>query len=124
VHSPAGLDIGARTAGEIALSIMAEVVSTRVHSAAPDATDHNETEHGRQAAAAPVTAIDPVCGMTVAAVDASLHVDHDGSRFYFCGPGCLRAFSANPQEFPADAAPTRHDEQHARMVAVAGYAES
>ena len=44
----------------------------------------------------PNTAIDPICGMTVAAVETSLHLDHDGTRYYFCGPGCLRAFSANP----------------------------
>ena len=43
-----------------------------------------------------VTAIDPVCGMTVAAVESSLHLDHDGEPVYFCGAGCLRAFSANP----------------------------
>jgi xanthine dehydrogenase accessory factor len=122
VHSPAGLDIGARTAGEIALSILAEVVSTRVHSAAPTVVTDNETVDGR--ATAPTTAVDPVCGMTVAAVDTSLLLDHDGSRFYFCGPGCLRAFSANPQEFPAGAAPMSQDEQRARMVAAAGYPES
>ena len=29
VHSPAGLDIGARSAGEIAVSILAELVSER-----------------------------------------------------------------------------------------------
>jgi len=94
VHSPAGLDIGARTAAEIALSILAEVVSTRVHSAAPAAAPENGTADGRPAATA--TAVDPVCGMTVAAVETSLHLDHDGSRRYFCGPGCLREFSANP----------------------------
>ena len=47
---------------------------------------------GRRAA----TAIDPVCGMTVATVEASLHLDHDGARYWFCGSGCLRAFAADP----------------------------
>jgi xanthine dehydrogenase accessory factor len=35
VHSPAGLDIGARTAPEIALSILAEVIASRPRAAAP-----------------------------------------------------------------------------------------
>ena len=39
---------------------------------------------------------DPVCGMTVAAVETSLHLDHEGRRWYFCGPGCLRAFATHP----------------------------
>jgi xanthine dehydrogenase accessory factor len=92
VHSPAGLDIGARTAAEIALSILAEVVSVRVRSPSGGASVPEPV--------APTTAVDPVCGMTVAAVESSLHLDHDGVRVFFCGAGCLRAFSANPAGYP------------------------
>jgi xanthine dehydrogenase accessory factor len=133
VHSPAGLDIGARTAAEIALSILAEVVSTRVHSAAPDQGPHGDHAFAREAAdvaangrsdnGPPTAAIDPICGMTVAAVETSLHLDHEGTRFYFCGPGCLRAFSANPSMAPG-AGPAGPDEQQAGMVGAAGYPES
>jgi xanthine dehydrogenase accessory factor len=90
IHSPAGLDIGARTAPEIALSIMSEIVSLRPR---PSGRPVSETE--------PVTgtAIDPVCGMTVATVESSLHLDHDGRRVWFCGSGCLRAFAAEPSAY-------------------------
>lgn len=90
IHCPAGLDIGARTPGEIALSIMTEIVSLR-----PRPSGRSVVE------SAPPTepATDPVCGMSVAMVDASLHLDHDGERWWFCGSGCLRAFASNPEAY-------------------------
>ena len=90
IHSPAGLDIGARTPPEIALSIMSEIVSLRPR---PSGRPVAESE--------PVsgTAIDPVCGMTVATVESSLHLDHDGTRVWFCGSGCLRAFASDPSAY-------------------------
>jgi xanthine dehydrogenase accessory factor len=39
-------------------------------------------------ASEPATAIDPVCGMAVAAVAQTPHVDHEGRRIYFCCDGC------------------------------------
>ena len=50
---------------------------------------------------APRSPIDPVCGMPVAAVESSLHLDHDGRRYWFCGTGCLRAFAAEPDRYPS-----------------------
>ena len=93
VDTPAGLDIGARTAAEIALSILAKVVSARARSIQSVAADPQPDP------SAP-TAVDPVCGMTVAAVPTSLHTEQDGRTRYFCGPGCLRAFSANLAGYP------------------------
>lgn len=90
IHSPAGLDIGARTPGEIALSIMSEIVSLRPRPSGRTVPDDEP---------AAATAVDPVCGMTVAMVDASLHLDHDGERWWFCGSGCLRAFAAHPEHY-------------------------
>jgi xanthine dehydrogenase accessory factor len=91
VHSPAGLDIGARTAGEIALSVLAELVASR-RAAAPMA---------RPAAPEPATAVDPVCGMSVAMVPASLSAEHDGATVWFCGEGCRRTFLADPARYAA-----------------------
>jgi xanthine dehydrogenase accessory factor len=56
VRTPAGLDIGARTHAEIALSILAELVAVRRSPAVPAVAP---------LAAAPREAVDPVCGMTV-----------------------------------------------------------
>jgi xanthine dehydrogenase accessory factor len=90
IHSPAGLDIGARTPGEIALSIMSEIVSLR-----PRPSGRTVAEETPSVG----SASDPVCGMTVVMVDSSLHLDHDGQRVWFCGSGCLRAFAADPSAY-------------------------
>ncbi len=91
VHTPAGLDIGARSSGEVALSIMAEIVSIRPRPSGRAIADA-EPSGG--------TATDPVCGMSVATVESSLHLEHDDDRVWFCGSGCLRAFAANPAAYP------------------------
>jgi xanthine dehydrogenase accessory factor len=90
VHTPAGVDIGARTAPEVALSILAEIVAV-LHEPQSERTDttgpaHDVTELVR----------DPVCGMMVAPVDASPHVETPTGVVYFCGTGCRNAYLDNP----------------------------
>ncbi|MGD9704196.1 MAG: XdhC family protein [Acidimicrobiia bacterium] len=96
VHTPAGLDLGARTSQEIALSILAEIVATR-----PRPSGRSLDDDGRSIdeSVARTDAIDPVCGMSVAMVESSLHLDHEGERVWFCGSGCLRAFAADPSAY-------------------------
>jgi Cu+-exporting ATPase len=48
---------------------------------------------------APSTAIDPVCGMTVAPASAAGSAVHDGQTYYFCGRGCLERFTTTPDAF-------------------------
>jgi xanthine dehydrogenase accessory factor len=96
VHTPAGLDLGARTAPEIALSVFAQIIAERPRAARADATpaDAGGADAGGAGTGSAGTAIDPVCGMTVAAVDSTLHVDMDGVRTWFCCPGCRDSFVA------------------------------
>jgi xanthine dehydrogenase accessory factor len=92
VRTPAGFDIGARTPAEVALSILAEIVATR-HEVTPDEPrpPHPTAEAG--------TAIDPVCGMSAAAVPSSHQVAGPDGTIYFCGAGCRAAYLDQPSAY-------------------------
>jgi YHS domain-containing protein len=46
------------------------------------------------------TAVDPVCGMNVDMNKPSGGTwEHEGETYYFCGPGCNRAFQKEPQAY-------------------------
>ena len=40
-----------------------------------------------------------MCGMTVFVDQAKYHTVHDGTDYWFCAPGCLHAFEANPDAY-------------------------
>ena len=44
-------------------------------------------------------AIDPVCKMTVDEKTAKFKTSYQGKTYYFCAPGCKKAFEANPQQY-------------------------
>jgi xanthine dehydrogenase accessory factor len=89
VHSPAGLAIGARTAAEIALSILAELVAQRGRERAPVAAVEQP----------PGTAVDPVCGMIVSTDGDVISAEHDGGRVFFCSRQCRDAYVDDPVRY-------------------------
>ena len=91
LRTPAGLAIGADTPAEIAIAILAELVAT--HAAHPPSLASIQTvERASAPAAETPTAIDPICGMTVLATDATIHLDVDGERVWFCCEGCRATY--------------------------------
>src|SRR5262249_36771840 len=49
--------------------------------------------------------IDPVCGMKVDPDRGPPTCVHEGRTYYFCAPGCLARFRAEPQRYLEKAAP-------------------
>jgi YHS domain-containing protein len=44
-------------------------------------------------------AIDPVCHMTVDEKTSKFKTVYKGKTYYFCSPGCKKAFEANPVQY-------------------------
>ncbi len=92
IHNPAGIDLGPVQHSEIAVTVVAELVAVRTSGGLSGAA-------GAESASLVETAIDPVCGMTVNVADARFISDHEGETYYFCAPGCQRAFEVDPSQF-------------------------
>ena len=95
IDVPAGIDIGARVPAEIALSILSQIVATRRGKAVSDLAFASAPAPVSAPAPSPSRiAIDPIFGMTVAAIASTPSVEHEGETFYFCCEGCKSKFEA------------------------------
>ena len=93
VRIPAGLDLGSTTHKETAVAVLAELVRLRAAGAfaVPVRVEASES----------VSAVDPVCGMTVQPGPDAHPLELDGEVFYFCCAGCRAAYAAQRGAGPA-----------------------
>jgi xanthine dehydrogenase accessory factor len=112
VRAPAGLDLGAETAAEVAVSILAELVQVR-RGRAPFVAAPGPATMAGGVPVAPLTPapvvddivlLDPVCGMTVERANIRHIAEHGGVVYAFCSIGCRSSFVREPTAYvPAGA---------------------
>lgn len=101
IRNPAGLEIGAVSPEEIALSVLAEIVQWRrtqqgrTVGRPTSAVEDTETSAAEQ--------LDPVCGMTVNPETSRHRADLAGQTYHFCSGSCRERFLAEPERFAAPA---------------------
>jgi xanthine dehydrogenase accessory factor len=105
LRAPSGLDLGAETAEEIALSILAELVQVRrgtasfVASPGPATLAGSGPDQALEPAVDDIVLLDPVCGMTVDRAYARHLATHDGVVYAFCSMGCRTSFIREPTAY-------------------------
>jgi xanthine dehydrogenase accessory factor len=108
LRAPAGMDLGAETAAEVALSILAELVQVRRGRASFVASPGPATLAGSAGGvlapasiepAPDIVLLDPVCGMTVEREHARHLAEHGGVVYAFCSIGCRTRFMKDPTAF-------------------------
>jgi len=107
LRSPVGLDINAKLASEVAISILAEIIA---HFRTGNLVEVEGTQAAEPEVEAPLEAapadkfaeeyyINPVCQVPVSKKNPKHVLEYKGEMVYFCCDGCKVAFEKNPAQY-------------------------
>ncbi|MEL7221259.1 MAG: XdhC family protein, partial [Bacteroidota bacterium] len=102
IKTPAGLDIGAKTPEEVAISILAEIIQDFRK---PGAEITISSTNDKQEKVPQINLmnedyyINPVCNIPVLKASAKYVLEHEGESVYFCCYGCKVSFEADPAKY-------------------------
>ncbi len=105
LKSPVGLDINAKLASEVAISILAEIVG---HFRTGQAVEVQQAQVAEPETPAEATQADtfaeeyyinPVCQVPVSKSNPKHVIEYQGELVYFCCDGCKVAFENNPAQY-------------------------
>ena len=99
IKCPAGIDMPARTFPEVALSIIAEIITVRRSQEKKAAASHGSAKLSTNSLAE-----DPVCRMKVDPQTAGQSFVFAGVTYYFCNPHCRSSFERDPRKYLLTAA--------------------
>lgn len=95
IKTPAGLDINAKTAEEVAISILAQIIQSKRGEEAGTGNDLElkDLEIGDN----DDLYVNPVCKLPISKKSAKYIIEHKGEKVYFCCDGCHDSFIKEPE---------------------------
>ena len=96
IHSPAGINIEAKTPEEVAVSILAEIIQVR--NALPS-TGFTKFRNDGATAEQPKFYVNPVCGVLVDINNPKHIIEYKNEKVYFCCDGCKVKFEGDPEKY-------------------------
>ncbi|THD68874.1 YHS domain-containing protein [Robertkochia marina] len=104
LRSPVGIDINAKLASEVAISILADVIADfrKANTGYGSRCESEEMETAQE----PVNEqfaedyyINPVCGVPVSKKNPKHVIEYKDEKVYFCCDGCKVSFEKNPEQY-------------------------